>query len=386
MTPIMVRQVDRWVAEMRQLDGKTVSPFEHFSTLTLRVVIECAFGRDSLDDAKMARLWHDAIESISSVILFNSLLSPAIAQWLPLPFNFTLRRTMAELSQMVQQLIDKRRHEVELLHQQQDEQALEASGDALPNDLLTSLLKARDPATGEGMPNELLIDESLTFLAAGHDTTSNLLSWCMYFLGRDPNREHVLAMLRAEVVQVLADDEYADDVSSSSSGRAVKLRAATHDDIPRLAYCRQVLCETLRLRPPAGLVDRVASNDCVLAGVAVPKGTYVYPWFQAAQVDKRYWSNPFEFRPERFAADAGIDSDAQPTRNAYAFLPFSAGPRNCVGQKFALLEATVVLAYLVHHFDIECDPNQVVQMKFVGTATPYGFTCAFKPRFASDTA
>jgi cytochrome P450 len=403
MTPVIVSNVVRWIDEMRQLDGRVVSPFTHFSTLTLRVVIDCVFGRDSLPAERMVELWHEIMVGLTALIMFATIFSYRVTRWLPFAWNLRLRRATAEIQTLIRELIGKRRAEIAATRQQQQQQHAVGEDDTsepeAPADLLTALLLTRYHSSS-GMSDDLVLAECQTFLAAGHDTTSNLLSWAMYFLGRLPNRADIICKLRAEVLQVLADGSI-----DSSSGLQV-LRNAEHQDIPLLRYCRQFLMETLRMRPPAGLLDRVAAQDCTLAGVFIPKGTYVYPFTMAPQFDKRFWTDPLVFRPERFetlsllddehqqhkhssnsttsssssSSNSSSSSSSSASRHPYAFLPFSAGARNCVAQKFAILEASIVLAYIVHHFDIECDPEAKVLMKFQGTATPDGFLCAFKPR------
>jgi len=195
---------------------------------------------------------------------------------------------MKQIRAMVKRAIDLKREE--LKNGEQD------------SDLLASLIQVKDETTGEGIPESLIIDESLTFLFAGHDTTSSLLSWCMSLLAHHPE---VVSKIREEISTVLGD------------------RQAKYEDLKNLPYCDNVLKETLRMRPPVPLLDRAVGEDCEVNGQTYKKGTYVYPVFIAAHFDNRYWKKPFEFRPERFSKD----NKDEPKPSPFALVPFSAGSR-----------------------------------------------------------
>ena len=307
MTPTIVSNTARWIQEMRDLNGASIEPFPHFSRLAMRTIIDCAFGHDSLDPTLVHHHLGTAVLGLENYFLVSYLLGKKLADSLPLPWSKRVLDNTKSIKSMVRELVSRRRRELEQLPDDAPEREH-------PSDLLTALLLAGD--SEYEMSDKLIIDESVTFLFAGHDTTSNLLSWCLYFLARNPR---VVEKLREEGLAILGDE-------SEPGG----IRAPTHDEIPQLKYHKHTLYEALRMRPPVPIFDRVAMQDCELRGRKFPKGTVLSPYFMAAHHDARYWNEPMEFRPERFETH---DAPRGERRHAYSFTPFSAGPRNCVGQK-----------------------------------------------------
>jgi len=198
--------------------------------------------------------------------------------------------------------------------------------------------------------DEQIYSEALTMLFAGHDTTKNTLSWLLYFLCENP---HVAQQLQREV-----DEE-------------LKGATPSHDDFPKLRKCRNAFMEALRLRPPAPGIDRVAAQDCNLGGYHIPKGTTLHMNLIGVLSDAKSWKNPMTFDPDRFETDATY---------AAKWVTFSVGSRNCIGQKFALTEGTLVIAMILQHFDVYMSHQHPVTPLFVGTFTPKGFHCKFVPR------
>jgi cytochrome P450 len=169
-------------------------------------------------------------------------------------------------------------------------------------------------------------DELVTFLLAGHETTSNTLAWALYLLSQSPAAE---AKLCAEIDQVLAG------------------RPPEADDLERLRYAEQIIKEALRLYPPAFAIPRSVSRDVRLGGYDVPAGSEVIAWVYFTHRDPAAFPDPEAFRPERFEPEA----EARLPRGAY--LPFGAGPRACIGRAFAMSEAVAALAclYQTHTFE-----------------------------------
>ncbi len=182
---------------------------------------------------------------------------------------------------------------------------------------------------------------------AGHETTSNVLTWTFALLAKNPD---VDAKLAAELAEVLTSD-----------GRA---RAATFEDLPRLTYTERVLAESMRLYPPAYVVARKAHEDTEIGGYAVPRGAEVMVWIYLTHHDPRWFPAPDDFRPDRFEPGA----EAQLPRSAY--LPFGAGPRACIGKSFAMMEAKILLATLARKFRFELAPAHKLPMKPQITLTP----------------
>uniref|UniRef100_A0A7N9I9F9 Cytochrome P450 family 4 subfamily V member 2 n=1 Tax=Macaca fascicularis TaxID=9541 RepID=A0A7N9I9F9_MACFA len=186
---------------------------------------------------------------------------------------------------------------------------------------------------GNRLSHEDIREEVDTFMFEGHDTTAAAMNWSLYLLGSNPE------------VQKKVDHEL-DDVFGRSD------RPATVEDLKKLRYLECVIKETLRLFPSVPLFARSVSEDCEVAGYRVLKGTEAVIIPYALHRDPRYFPNPEEFRPERF-----FPENAQ-GRHPYAYVPFSAGPRNCIGQKFAVMEEKTILSCILRHFWIESNQKR----------------------------
>jgi cytochrome P450 len=185
------------------------------------------------------------------------------------------------------------------------------------DDLLALLMEARDEKTGEGMSDEQLRDEVVTLFLAGHETTTNALTWAPYLLSTHVAIER---RLRAEVDEIL-------------QGRILPA-----SDLPKLTYTRMVIDETLRLYPPAWITNRRAIEADTVCGYRIPADAMVSISSYVTHRDPTLWQNPEGFDPNRFASER---SDARPH---YAYFPFGGGPCQCIGKGFVLMESTLVLA------------------------------------------
>lgn len=204
-----------------------------------------------------------------------------------------------------------------------------------PGDDMLGLLIA------SGMPDERIRDQLLTMLIAGHDTSTALLSWALYVLSSRPD---IQATAHAEIDAVLGDN------------------APDYVGVGQLRYLEQVLNETLRMYPPIHLGSRIAAHDLEFQGYQIPAGRRVLYSIYLAHRDPRYWQNPAEFIPERFAPEQ--------TRQPYTFLPFGGGPRNCIGMAFAQVEAKVVLARILQKYELKIT-NQPVRLRMGATLEPH---------------
>jgi cytochrome P450 len=189
--------------------------------------------------------------------------------------------------------------------------------------LVRALIAARDPETGRGLSDDEIRDELVLFLFAGVDTTATTLTYALWALGRYSAIQELVA---AEVAE-LGD------------------HALSSDDIGRLGYTVQVLHEALRLCPPAPTGSRIATRDAEVDGFRVPAGTMVALGRMAVQRDPALWHDPLTFDPDRF------DQQAE-GRDRWQYLPFGGGPRSCIGDHFAMLEATLALAAIIRRFEI----------------------------------
>ena len=211
-----------------------------------------------------------------------------------------------------------------------------------PRDLLDLLAAARDPETGATFSATQLRDQVATMLVAGHETTAVTLFWSLYLLAAAPAEQ----------------DKVAAEVAGLDLGPA-----AAADALPRLVYTRAVVSEALRLYPPAFVMVREAIGADVVGGVPITPGTLVMitPW--VLHRHRRLWRDPDAFDPSRFLPGA-------PPIDRFAYLPFGAGPRVCVGAQFALTEATLVLATLVQAFRLTVDTARPVLPVGVITTQP----------------
>ena len=190
--------------------------------------------------------------------------------------------------------------------------------------LVQALIAARDPETGRQLSDAEIRCELVIFLLAGHDTTSTTLSYAMWALG---HHSEIQDRVRVEV---------------ASLGQ----RRLTPADVPQLRYTVAVLHEALRLCPPAPVVTRTATADIDVAGYRVEAGTELVVGISAMHRDPALWDNPLDFDPDRFSPENSAD------RDRWQYLPFGGGPRSCIGDHFAMLEATLALATIIRDVEI----------------------------------
>jgi cytochrome P450 len=229
------------------------------------------------------------------------------------------------------------------------ERLIRTKRDALPEDagttdLLSALMQARDEQ-GEALTPRELRDQLLTLYLAGHETTSHALTWTLYLLTQHPEAS---AKLQVELERVLGG------------------RLPTYEDLAALPYTEQVLKEGLRLYPPAFVLPRHACEDTSIGPYRVAKGSEVVIWSFHTQRDARHYPEPERFRPERFEAQA------EAARPKYAYLPFGAGQRACIGQMFAMIEAQLVLATLLPRLRFEYAASRPARIYTGVTLTPRG--------------
>ncbi|MGQ9347067.1 cytochrome P450 [Mycolicibacterium gilvum] len=191
--------------------------------------------------------------------------------------------------------------------------------------LVRALIAASDPTTGRALSDDEITDELLIFMLAGHDTTATTLTYAMWALGHHPDMQD---KVRAEAVTI-GD------------------RELTPEDVPTLRYTVQVLHEALRLCPPGAAIARTVIRDVAVDGYRVEAGTMVVVGIYALHRDPALWNRPLAFDPDRFSPQ---NSNG---RNRWQYLPFGAGPRSCIGDHFAMLEATLALATIIRRTQIE---------------------------------
>jgi cytochrome P450 len=219
-----------------------------------------------------------------------------------------------------------------------------AAGGSVPRDLLTLLLEAQDPETGRGMPEQDLRANIVTFIGAGHETTANALTWTLYLLSQSP---HWRARVEAE--------------------SDARLQAGPIDTLAeRMPVTKAVLEEALRLYPPAGILTRTAINADEIGGQHIRAGTLVTVSPFLLHRHRTLWERPDEFDPNRFL---GVNRDRI---DRFAYIPFGAGSRVCIGMGFALQEAIIVLAHLTRAFRFDLAEGHVVHPVQRITLRPQG--------------
>ena len=215
------------------------------------------------------------------------------------------------------------------------------------DDLFTRLISAVNPETAKTMPEDLILDNVLTFLLAGHQTVAMTLIWTLYLISKAPDWE---ARLLEEIQQV------------------VPTGPVTGEHIERLVTVQQVLKESMRLYPPIPVMSRQAARDVDLAGEHIKAGTLVGLPTYAIHRHHRLWDDPDRFDPSRFSPEREANC------SRYQFMPFGAGPRICIGAAFALVEATAMLATLVRAVRFESTPQQPIPISRVVLVPKDGMT------------
>jgi len=303
------RQIERW----RSADlTRPVDAAAAMTRTTFDIIVESMLGGSaSLDADHYSRALTTNFETIPWHLIYTMF---AVPEWVPFPNR---SRAMAErdfLHRDMRRLIAERR----------------AAEPAAQPDLLDLLLSARDAETGRSMNDGEVVNNLLTFIAAGHETTAVALTWTLWLLAKD---QTVQQRLYDEVTALAGDGPI----------------AAAH--VEGLIYCRQVINEAMRLFPPAPGIGRVPAAPMTLGGERVSERTRIHIPIFALHRNLRLWQNPAAFDPERFTADE------TKKRSRFAFLPFGGGPRICIGASFAMTEAAVILAAVVRAFRLQPVPG-----------------------------
>jgi cytochrome P450 len=327
-----------WITGDRWRDGQTVDMDHEMMALTLAIVARTLF--DAEVDAEADEIGGALTEVLR---LFQTVFIPGMQLFdrLPLPHTRRFARARGRLDATIYRLIAERRAE-------------RARGEER-GDLLSMMLAAQD-AEGDGgsMTDEQLRDEAMTLFLAGHETTSNALTWTWYLLSQHPSVER---RLHDEIDRVLG------------------VRRATADDIASLPYTRMVLSESMRLYPPAYAIGRKALEDYEVAGVMIPRGTLVVVSPLVTQRDARWFPDPERFDPERWTPEA------QAARPKFSYFPFGGGTRMCIGDQFAWTEGMLLLATVAQRWRAELAAGQRVAMKPMITLRPkYGMKMVVRSR------
>ncbi len=310
------QMLDSWTS------GETLYLDREMMKLTLAIVAKTLFDADVSGEAEhVGVLMNDLLDATNERIIA----ALRLPDWVPTPHRARVQKSVAELDAILERIIRERRA---------------ANHDR--GDLLSMLLLAQDDE-GKGMSDRQLRDEMMTIFLAGHETTAMALSWTWYLLSQNLD---VLVKLQDEIDTVLAG------------------RAPTVADLAHLPYTEMVVKESMRLYPPAPGISRSPVEDVQLGGYTVPKGALFLMSIWAMQRDERLFPQPEAFQPERFAPER------EKTIPRYAYMPFGGGPRICIGNSFALMEARLILATMTQRFDFRLKPDQQVEPEMLVTVRP----------------
>jgi cytochrome P450 len=322
---LLQQQITRLAEQISQLGsqipkevGAALNLDEEMTQLTLEITGETLFGVDLR--TQIAWLAETA-EVLRETFIREFLAVVPLPDWLPLPSKRRMRRAIRNLDTFITGIIRDRR----------------ASGED-KGDLLSMLVHAQDADDGARMTARQVRDEVMTIFMAGHETTAVALSWTWYLLAQHPD----------------VDARLADELRDVLGGRAPSVA-----DLPRLPYTGMVVTESMRLYPPAYAIGRQAARATEIAGQSIAPGDIFVAPTWVVHRDHRWFEEPETFRPERWAGDF-----AQRLPR-YAYFPFGGGPRQCIGNGFAMMETVLLLATIAQRFRLAMVPGQTV------TPTPY---------------
>ncbi len=313
MTEVAGALVEEWDALPAPAEVDVAAAMMH---ATLQIISRTMFSSDSDDIV-------DIVER--GVNRYQTEIRPGLVDLLELPAwlgRLTSRQRPERIFGEFDRAIDR------LLAQR------ERMREAQPKDLLARLIAARDEETGGGMSAEEVRNQVVTIFMAGHETTALALTWTWYLLSQHPAAE---AKLHAELAAVLGG------------------RTPRHEDLAKLPYTRMVIEESMRLYPPAHTLSRTAIGDDEVLGHRIPKGSQILivPWLLHRH--PKLWEDPGRFDPERFSPERSA------ARHRFAYIPFGAGPRICIGAAFAMAEAMLILATIAQRYRLRLKPGFPVE-------------------------
>jgi cytochrome P450 len=295
-------------------EGQVINLHAEMSRISMEVVAAVLFG--AAITAEQVALVGAAMETLNEFYANSPEAVLMMPRWVPTPLNRRVNAAVEQLDSVVYSIIGQRRR-----------------GGEVRDDLLDTLLRAQDEG-GAGMSDGQLRDEVITLFLAGHETTSLALAHTIYLLAKHPEIERRLV---SELDEVLAG------------------RLPTVEDAKLLRYTKQVLDESMRLYPPAWATGREVSREVEIAGYRIPAGAQLLLSQWLVHRDARFFPDPEAFDPDRWLPERAK------LLPRYAYFPFGGGPRVCIGNHFAMLEATLVLAVLMQRHHFELLPGQTLE-------------------------
>lgn len=304
--------------------GDIVNMGQEMSRITMSIIMTTMFGTDTLSSDDMETISRDMPFLIDHATIRGYL--PFIPDWMPLPGDGEFEVKSQNICDIVMRFIDLKRND---------------KGEA--SDLISMLLEAVDEETNEQMTNEQLFDEAMTIFLAGFETTSTVLTWLWHVLNENPEIE---MKLREEIERVLG--EKIPDIEA----------------LKQLEYSRMVFQETMRMYPPVPLLPRVTVEADYLGDYEIPANATLVLFFYGTHYNPNVWENPDKFIPERFSAEQVKG------RSQFAFVPFSAGPRKCLGDEFAMMEGVLAMTMMLQNYRVNLVPEHKVEPKLSITLRP----------------
>lgn len=307
LLPVMIEAAERTERRWDTSPSGDIDIGHEMMRTTFDIIVETMMsGGHGIDIGRVEQSVTDYLKPTGWTFALAMLGAP---EWLPHPGRRKARAAVDYLRSSLSTVIANRRQ-----------------NPADRNDLVSMLLEAKDPETGRMMSDTEIIDNLLTFITAGHETTALGLAWTFHLLSQNSDVER-------KVVE---------EIAAVTGGNPV---AAGH--IAELTYTRQVFSEAMRLYPPAPVVTRTALQDFRLGDHDIPAGTVLYVPIYAVHRHTTLWDQPERFDPSRF------DPEKTRARHRYAYMPFGAGPRVCIGNAFAMMEAVAILAVLLQKVHLE---------------------------------
>ncbi|MBD2292941.1 cytochrome P450 [Anabaena sphaerica FACHB-251] len=295
-------------------EGESRDIHEDMMHLTLEVVAKTLFGTELIAEVKQVeKAMQVSIEYFET--RNSNMLLYFLPDWVPIPLNLRYQKAVQQFDNLIYRIIQQKR---------------ESAEDA--GDLLSMLLHIQDE-DGTSMSDKQIRDELITLLIAGHETTALALSWTWYLLSQHPDIEQ---KLQTELQTVLAG------------------RTPTFADLPKLIYTERVITEVMRLYPPVWAMSRQVVEDCEVAGYPLRAGDGIVMSQWVMHRDPRYFDQPEIFNPDRW------ENDLAKKLPTFAYFPFAGGPRICIGQSFAKMEAVLILATIAQNFQLTLVPNQEI--------------------------
>ena len=328
-SPAMISAANNLIERFAQREHQVTDVAIEATRVTLEVLERTIFsdglGRDAEDIRRAMKRYFETIGRIDPFDMFG------VPDFLPRPGRWKLRPMLRLFESAIDTIITTRRDRIT------------DDPDGAPRDILTFLLEASDPETGEALTEAEIRANILTFIAAGHETTANCISWSLFLLSKsDLWRERV----RAEADRVF--------------------RGPLDGLADRLVETRAVIDEANRLYPPISAISRAAKGSDELAGQPIKRGTMVVIAPYVLHRHRALWEKPTTFDPSRFLGNARQAIDR------FAYLPFGVGPRICIGATFAIQEASIVVASIVRNFTFEMAPGHIAWPELKVTLRPRG--------------